>query len=136
MVGCRFPFLHLERDPAFGSAGGFPASAFLYRHGGLTGKATLYENVVRGRVVDDTGQPIFGAALGVDGELVFTDSQGIFLVRRRKAKELRLEVLLDQFMFPGAYKVLSVPRTVKPAPEELSEINEVVLRRSLSPPSL
>ena len=96
----------------------------------------MYENVVRGRVVDETGDPIFGAALQVDGELLFTDSQGIFLVRRRKAKELRLEVLLDQFMFPGAYTVLSVPHTVKPAPEELSEMNEVVLRKSPPPSSL
>ena len=112
------------------------ASTFLYRPGGPTSKPTMYENVVRGCVVDETGEPIFGAALRVDGELLFTDSQGIFLVRRKKAKELRLEVLLDQFMFPGAYKVLSVPRTVKPAREELSEMNEVVLRKSPSPSSL
>ncbi len=115
------------------------ASAFLYRQrggeGGSARKGTLYKNVVRGRVINETGKPIFGAALRVDGELVFTNSEGIFFVRRKKAKELRLEVLLDQFMFPGAYEVLSVPRTVKAAPEEMSEMNEVVIRRFSRPTS-
>ncbi len=89
----------------------------------------MYTNIVRGRVVDQNGEPIFGAALRVDGELVFTNSQGMFFVRRKKAKELRLEALLDQFMFPGVYRAVLVPRTVRAAPEETSEMNEVVIGR-------
>jgi len=109
------------------------ANTVLYRQhdgdGSSARKLSVYTNIVRGRVVDQNGEPIFGAALRVDGELVFTNSQGMFFVRRKKPKELRLEALLDQFMFPGVYRPVLVPRTVRAAPEETNEMNEVVIGR-------
>ncbi|MGH9816705.1 MAG: hypothetical protein ACRD6I_11555, partial [Candidatus Acidiferrales bacterium] len=59
----------------FGAApGSLPSGAFA-------------ENIVRGRVVDVEGQPVRGAALLIDSELVFTNSNGEFFLRRKKAKE-------------------------------------------------
>ena len=97
--------------------------------GGRGGYRRLPNYVVRGIVVDDHAQPIRGAALRVGGEIVFTDSQGGFLVRVRKAKEYALEVLLDQFMFPGRYEILSSPAQLKARKEEVAPVYEVVLRR-------
>lgn len=114
-------------------------STFAYRnHGGPSGIATpgeaLYKNIVRGRVVDERGQPVEGAALRIDGDLVFTDSQGTFFVRKKKPREYRLEVLLDQFMFPGQYQLISGPTSVKATKEEVAGMYEVVLRRLPSTP--
>ena len=92
-------------------------------------RGTFAKNVIQGRVEDEKGQPVSGAALKIDTELVFTDSQGAFLMRRKHAREYPLQVLLDQFMFPGVYEVVSAPKTVKAAPEERAETYKVVLRR-------
>ena len=69
----------------------------------------FYENLVRGRVIEENGPPVAGAALRIDGELVFSDSGGAFFLRRKKAKLYPLEVLPNQFMLPGRFEVVSAP---------------------------
>ncbi|HWQ03184.1 MAG TPA: carboxypeptidase-like regulatory domain-containing protein, partial [Candidatus Nitrosotenuis sp.] len=93
----------------------------------------FYDYVVRGRVVDEAGQPVRGAALRLENDVVFTDSQGRFLHRVKKARELALAVALEDFMLPGRYVVLSAPATVKAAKEESAPLYDVVLRRVAAP---
>ena len=85
--------------------------------------------VVRGVVVDDHARPVRGAALAIEGQTVFTDSQGEFLLRVRKQKEYALHVLTDQFMFPGQYEVVSAPASVEGGTDEMAKPYEIVLRR-------
>jgi hypothetical protein len=106
---------------------------FLYR-GNLGGanassSVTLYKYIVRGRVVDEEGRSVRGAALRVDGELVFSDSSGEFFVRKKHAATFALEVLPDQFLVPGRYEVVSAPTKVATAPDELAKEVTVVVRR-------
>lgn len=96
---------------------------------GRGGYRRLPDYVVRGIVVDDHARPIRGAALRVGGEIVFTDSQGDFLVRVTKPKEYALEVLLDQFMFPGRYEILSSPAQLRAGKEEMATLYQIVLRK-------
>lgn len=116
------------------------ATGFAYGNGesgagaGTTWKA-LQKYVVTGRVVNETGEPISGAALEACGQLMFSDSDGIFLLRLAKEKECPLRVLLDQFMQPGRYEVLSAPETVKSSPDERAQPYTVKLRRLPSTPS-
>jgi hypothetical protein len=106
---------------------------FLY-HGKLGGanapsSITLYKYIVRGRVVDEAGRAVRGAALRVDGEVVFSDSSGEFFVRKKRAATYTLEVLPDQFLVPGRFGVVSAPRQVATAPDELANEVTIVVRR-------
>ncbi|WP_263366708.1 carboxypeptidase-like regulatory domain-containing protein [Edaphobacter bradus] len=69
--------------------------------------------VIRGRVLDSSGQPVMGAALLIDQLPVYTDSRGYFYVRERKPHEHPLTVLVDQFLGGGLYRVVSAPSEVK-----------------------
>src|SRR5439155_232817 len=52
--------------------------------------------VVRGRVQDERGQPVEGAALVIGDEIVFTNAAGEFLVRRKSAAMLPVQVRLTE----------------------------------------
>jgi hypothetical protein len=79
--------------------------------------------------MEEGGQPVRGAAVKIDGDVVFTDSQGSFLLRRKKPKESELSVAFDQFVLPGNYAVVSAPKMVKAEREESAELYDVVLKR-------
>ncbi|MBI1750200.1 MAG: hypothetical protein HY234_01755 [Acidobacteria bacterium] len=117
-------------------ATGFAYRGVSYGRGSAPASGAIYSYVVRGRVLEEGGQPVRGAAVKIDGELVFSDSQGSFFLRRKKQKECELSVALDQFILPGNYQVVSAPKTVKAAREEMAEMYEVVLKRlkNVAPP--
>jgi hypothetical protein len=108
------------------------AGTFLY-HGNLAAQPgspniDLYKYMVRGRVVDENGNPVRGAALKVDGDVVFSDSDGAFFSRKRRPAVFRMEVLLDQFIVAGKYEVVSAPSSVKAESEDFAKEVTVVLR--------
>ncbi|MBI3669116.1 MAG: carboxypeptidase regulatory-like domain-containing protein [Acidobacteria bacterium] len=115
------------RYTAYGTA--FAYHGLSGENGRLARSEGFYENVARGRVVDQTGQPVAGAALLIDHEMVFSNSQGEFFLRRKKAQEYPLEVALDQFLLPGRFVVVTAPATLKAAREEVAQFYEVVLQR-------
>jgi hypothetical protein len=111
---------------------------FLY-HGELAGTppvagGDLFKYLVRGRVTDEAGKPIRGAALRIDGGIAFSDSNGRFFVRKKKPETFRLEVLLDQFIVPGAFEVVSAPANVQAQPDDVAREWTVVLRRVTAAP--
>lgn len=101
--------------------------------GASPGPLTIPRFIIRGRVVNDEGQPIRGAALRIDGEVVFTDSQGTFFVRKPKPRSYRLTVLLEAFMVPGQFEIVQAPATATAATESRAIEIYIVLRR-LYPP--
>ncbi len=111
------------------------ATGFAYRGAGFerssvsSGGGAIYDYVIRGRVVENGGGPVRGAAVKIDDDLVFTDSQGFFLLRRKKSKESELSVALDQFVLPGNYAVITAPATVKAGRAESVQLYEIVLKR-------
>lgn len=85
--------------------------------------------IVRGRVIDQNGQPVAGAAIEIGGLVVFSDSTGAFFLRQHKAGQSPLHVLLDQFTQPGIYEVISVPPEVRAGLEPNPEVCLIQLRR-------
>ena len=108
---------------------------YMYRGamgGGPPGAMTavsFHKYLVQGKVVDEAGKPIRGAALRIDKDIVFSDSDGVFISRRRRPGMVSLEILLDQFIVPGKFEVVSVPSPVKSEPEDSAKEIIVVLRR-------
>ena len=115
-------------------------TAYGYREsgqGGLFGarSSKFSKYIVRGRVVDEKGQPVAGAALLIGTILVFSDSQGNFLLRRDKGGTTSLTVALDQFLYPGRYEVVSLPVKVHAGAGDTVETYEVILRRVVVRPA-
>ena len=111
-------------------------STFLYRGTSTAGPATAAPGrrfdryIIDGRVVDDEGAPVEGAAISVGGDILFTNSQGRFFQRRRTAQVLTLEVLFEEFLLPGTFEVLDAPSEVTPVSEGSGKPLTIVLRRA------
>jgi hypothetical protein len=116
-----------EAYTAYGTGYAYGSAIDRSGHGG--GGASLPRYLIQGTVVDEEGRPVAGVALRVDGQIVFSDSEGNFSLRERKPRGFPVEVLFDQFMFPGTYQLVSAPRIVTAAPEEKAAPFKVVLRR-------
>jgi hypothetical protein len=114
----------------------FGLTTYLYRYGGLMpswGKANesykFPKYVVRGVVRDEQGQPLSGAAIRIDKDVVYSDSDGRFLYRVRKDRPAALQVVPDQFLLSGIYEVLKAPQMVTPEKEDQARDVEITVRR-------
>jgi hypothetical protein len=84
--------------------------------------------VVAGTVVDEQGQPMEGAAIQLQGTVVYSDSRGRFFVRVKHNKPLALVVLPSEFAAPGVWAVTDCPVDAMPGTEVL-----IRLRRETAP---
>ncbi len=86
--------------------------------------------LVRGRVVDDAGAAVEGAAVDLGGEVVFTNSRGEFSLRTPRPARYSVEVKLDEFLLPGAWTVRSAPPAATAAAEERAGMIEIILENA------
>src|SRR6267378_3171570 len=82
-----------------------------------------------GHLQDQTGGPIEGAAIRIGEQLVFTNEDGKFFVRRNKAGNLTLEVVLTEFLNSTPFHLVLAPSSVRVFPEALAPDIEIVLER-------
>jgi hypothetical protein len=101
------------------------AGDYLYRYEGLQDRAvpgntavTFAKYLVKGKVVDAEGRPVAGAAIQVDGELVFSNSDGEFLARFQKNKPVKIHVSLRDFISNDFFEVVKQPSEATPAEED------------------
>jgi hypothetical protein len=88
----------------------------------------MSDYVVRGHARDEQGSPIEGAAFLIGDEMVYSNGAGEFLLRLKKAKPLAFTVVLEEFLTPLHFTVVSAPAQVVAAPEDLATDNLIVLR--------
>lgn len=111
------------------------AGTFLYlgEFGGVQpqriGGAPIARYVFLGRVLDQNGDPVEGAAIDLEGETVFTNARGELLLRARGPRRAHPQVLLDDFLLPGRWRVVEVPSEVIAAPEDRAQPFEIRLER-------
>ncbi len=86
--------------------------------------------LVRGVVRDEAGGPVEGAAIGIGGEVAFSNSRGEFFVRARRPQRYDISVSLEEFLLPGQWEVVSAPSQVTAEPEDRSHGFEIILRRA------
>jgi hypothetical protein len=83
--------------------------------------------IVQGKVVDQNGDPVRGAALKIDKELVFSDEDGEFFTRRKHRHAIHIDVELKDFAVAGNFSVRSCPSTAWPALPDSAATLVVVL---------
>lgn len=79
--------------------------------------ATVKGHEVKGRVVDERGAPVEGAAVRVGKALVFTDAAGYFMHRQRKSTASALAVDMEAFVASGEWECVSCPARATPGDE-------------------
>jgi hypothetical protein len=89
--------------------------------------------VVTGTVQDTDGQPVFGMAVQVDGQVAFTDNTGRFLLRFRKGLTYPLAVLPDRSLSPQYYEVVQAPVSVLAETNDIAHPVIIVVRRAAIP---
>jgi hypothetical protein len=110
-------------------------SHLLYRFtGGATAQAAAgvlkaAKYIVRGHVVDDKNRPVAGAVLRIGGALALTSEDGRFFVRTRKPTACSLQVVVEEFLAPGHFQVVSAPKSVTPATEDQAREITITVRR-------
>jgi hypothetical protein len=92
----------------------------------IGGRVSRY--VVRGSVQDELGHPVEGAALALNGEVVYTNSAGEFFLRARHPQRYSLKLLIGEFLLPGAWEVVSAPDQVTAAEDAKATPVRIVLR--------
>src|SRR6266481_121199 len=84
--------------------------------------------IVRGRVSDETGAPIEGAAIHIGDKTVYSNAAGEFMLRFTKARHLDLAVIPQEFLTPLSFTIVSAPPTVTAQPEDSAAAVLIVLR--------
>ena len=110
-------------------------STFLYMgtFGGIQPQqigGTMARYVVQGTVRDESGNPVDGAAVKLNDELVYTNSAGEFFVRVKHPERYTLAVATEEFLLPGRWEVVTAPSTVVASNEKQVGAVEIVLRRA------
>jgi hypothetical protein len=110
-------------------------STFLYlgEFGGVQPLAVnrpLAKFIVKGRVVDEDGAAVDGAAIDFDGEMAFSNQAGEFQIRVGRPKRLKLTVKPEEFLLPGRWLVVRAPEEAQADAEERAESITIVLRRA------
>lgn len=90
--------------------------------------------IVRGAVRDEAGQPVEGAAIALNGEVVFTNSRGEWFLRGRRPQRYALSVPVDEFLLPGRWEVVTAPGDAIAEGENRAGAVEIVLRRVAQAP--
>jgi hypothetical protein len=91
---------------------------------------TMARYVVRGTVQDESGNPVEGAAVKLNDEVVFTNSAGEFFLRVKHPEHYTLAVATDEFLLPGRWEVVRAPTTVVASNEKQNSPVVIVLRRA------
>ena len=115
----------------------FAATTYLYRAGGLLpswggGANDTYrfpKYLVQGIVKDQEGKAVAGAAVQLDGDIIFTDGDGRFLFRTKKHKQLHFAVVPSQFLVTGFFEVVQAPALVSAEKEDQAQEVIVIVRR-------
>jgi len=97
--------------------------------GNTFGRGGIGTMLLRGRVIDEEGHPIAGAALMLDQLVVYTNEDGLFYVRERKSRPHQLKILVDQFLSGGVYRVVSAPAVASSSYEENKSETVVIVQR-------
>jgi hypothetical protein len=77
--------------------------------------------VIHGRVVDESGSGVWGIALQIGQDVVYSDTKGAFFVHVKSTKPVPLAVTAKSSLQAAPWKLESAPSTVRGVPEGNSD---------------
>ena len=86
--------------------------------------------VINGQVTTADGLPVYGAAIRVGKELLYSDRRGRFLARERRAGLYKVEVVNSEFIATGNFSVVSAPHEAAATKDQEASGIAIVLARS------
>jgi len=86
--------------------------------------------IVRGRVQDEQGSPVEGAAVRIGEAMVLTNAAGEFFLRRQKAAILPVQVAFGEFLNVASFRVISAPLKVTASPDSAASEILIILGRN------
>jgi hypothetical protein len=89
--------------------------------------------VLQGSVRDDHGNPVEGAAVELNAEVVYTNSSGEFFLRANHPQQYRVKILLGEFLLPGEWEIVTAPEKATASDERRAVPLTIVLRRAQTP---
>jgi hypothetical protein len=78
---------------------------------------TFSKYIIHGRVVNEAGQGVWGIAVQVGPEVVYSDTQGEFSLHVKNAKPMQLAVATDKSLQSSWWKLQSAPSVAQGRPE-------------------
>ena len=84
--------------------------------------------LVRGKVRDEAGNPVEGAALHLNEHVVYTNSAGEFFLRVKHPQHYSVTVVPAEFLLPGKWEVVRAPSDVTAANDKQAVAIDIVLR--------
>jgi hypothetical protein len=94
-------------------------------------QGAIGSSLLRGTVFDGGGHPVAGAAIMIDKILVYTNDDGIFFVRERKARTHVLKVLPAQFLDGSSWHVVSAPAEIRSSTDSGASETAIVVERAV-----
>lgn len=91
--------------------------------------AAFGDSIIQGRILDQSGAPVEGAALKIGSNEIYTDSRGFFFFREKTSQAHSLTVVLDDFMQIGSFIVVSAPQAVHSVPEQSAQPLTIIVKR-------
>jgi hypothetical protein len=91
--------------------------------------------IIRGKVVDEAGKGVWGIALQVGPEVVYSDTQGEFFLHVKNPRPVPLAVVAESSLQSAWWKLQNAPPTVHGTPEGDSGqpvVVEVQMRRTMA----
>jgi hypothetical protein len=82
--------------------------------------------VIRGRVVDEDGKGVWGIALQIGAEIVYSDSNGDFFIHVKDGKPLPFAVVSQSSLQSARWVLSSAPISVRGTTEDVPAITVVV----------
>ena len=117
-------------DPSGKIRYGVDGGMFLGSGLGGPGRTVTYQNNgkfrIEGKVVDENGQPVSGAAIRLGKDVVFTDANGTFFLRVKHDEAVPLAVVPGEFTNPGQWVTVTAPEQTGPG-----ELVKIVVRRGV-----
>lgn len=98
-------------------------------HGPATNVNPMGNSIIRVMVVDPDKHPVSGAALEIDTASVYTDADGEFVLREKKARVHKLNVLTNQFLDGGEWEIASMPGSIRSSTRDDEASATIVVRR-------
>jgi hypothetical protein len=95
----------------------------------LTAPVRFYENIIRATVQDEKGQPVWGIAVRIGNQTVFSDKSGQLFLRVKDHREYPLTVSLQDSVNPARYEVVRAPSEAVPQPANSAKSLSIVVRR-------